>query len=143
VSASATAGTYSYTVTASSNGYVTETFVYSFVIQADPVVSYKTVKLSVYFNLRSSVLRTDQKSKLLRFIRQFAPKVIDGTVDGYIQWIGAVDKTFIPLSLARARVVAKFISDHGLKSPLVIRGMSVLNSSNAARVSIIGLRCNV
>jgi outer membrane protein OmpA-like peptidoglycan-associated protein len=143
VSASATAGTYSFTVTASSNGYVTETFVVSFVIQTDPVVSYKTVKLSVYFNLRSSVLRTDQKSKLLSFIRQFAPKVIDGTVDGYIQWIGAVDKTFIPLSLARARVVAKFISDNGLKAPLVIRGMSVLNSSNAARVSMVELRCSV
>jgi outer membrane protein OmpA-like peptidoglycan-associated protein len=142
VSTSATVGTHSFTVTATSAGYVTETFVYSLVIKAavvTPQPSYTSRKLSVYFSLGSSKLTEFQKSRLLSFIGNLAPKVIDGLVIGFVQRSSSKGKD-MALSLARARVVAKFLSSHGVKASLQVKGMGVLNSSAAARVVGLTLR---
>jgi len=142
VSTSATVGTHSFTVTATSAGYVTETFGFSIVIKAavvTPQPSYTSRKLSVQFSPGSFKLSEQQKSRLLIFIGDLEPKVIDGLVYGFVQK-SSNSGNDMALSLARARVVAKFLSSHGVKASLQVMGTGVLNSSAAARVARITLR---
>jgi outer membrane protein OmpA-like peptidoglycan-associated protein len=142
VSTTATVGTHSFTVTATSAGYVTETFVYSLVIKAagvPPIAIYKTLKFSVYFGPGSSKLTLYQQGRLLIFIKKLAPKVIDGLVYGYVQKSNS-KRNDIALSLARARVVSKFLSLHGVKAPLQVKGKGSLNSSAASRTVRLSLR---
>ena len=143
VSSVATAGTYSFTVTASSAGYVTQAFVYSLVIKAAQVVppapSYGTLKLRVYFNSDSSQLTVGQKASISRFIGTLGKKVVGGSVYGYVQRSQSQSKD-TALAFARSRTVAKFLAAKKVKAPLQIIGKGILNSSDAARVVIVTLR---
>jgi outer membrane protein OmpA-like peptidoglycan-associated protein len=142
VSNSATVGTFNFTVSATSVGYVTQTYVYPLAIQAAdlaPLTSYVTVKLDVYFSPGSSIISGTQKVAILRFLAKVPKKTSDGTVLGYVQRTG-YDSNDTKLSSARARVIAKFLVDHGVKAPLVALGKGVLNGSSAARVTSISLR---
>ena len=143
VSTVATAGTYSFTVTASSAGYAAQIFVYSLVIKAaqavPPAPSYKTVKFRVYFNGDSSQLRVAQKASIVHFLGALGKKVVGGSVDGYVRRSKSQSKD-TALSIARARAVAKFLSSKRVKAPLQITGKGILNSSNLARVVIVTLR---
>ena len=139
VSTTATVGTHSFTVTATSAGYVTETFGYSLVIKAavaPPIAIYKTLKFSVYFGPGSSKLTLYQQGRLLIFIKKFEPKVIDGLVYGYVQRSNSTRNDFA-LSLARARVVSKFLFLHGVKAPLQVKGKGSVNSSAASRTVLL------
>jgi outer membrane protein OmpA-like peptidoglycan-associated protein len=143
VSTVANAGTYSFTVTATSAGYVTQTYVYSLVLKDAPVVppapSYKTIKFSVYFNGDSSQLAVDQKARIVRFLGALGQKVVGGSVYGYVQRTKSQSKD-MALSVARARAVAKFLSTKKVTPSLQITGKEILNSSAAARVAIVTLR---
>jgi len=136
---SATVGTHSFTVSALSLGYSTQTYVYPLVIKDAGASKYVTMKLSVNFSSGSSKLSNAQKSKILRFVKKYAPKIVDGIVIGYVQRTKKTsnDKT---LSAARAQVIAKFLAANGVKVPLLTQGSGVLDGSDAARVSTISLR---
>jgi len=136
---SATVGTHSFTVSALSLGYSTQTYVYPLVIKDAAASKYVTIKLSVNFSSGSSKLSIVQKAKILLFIIKVKPKIVDGIVIGYVQRTKKTsnDKT---LSAARAQVIAKFLAANGVKVPLLTQGSGVLDGSNAARVSTISLR---
>jgi outer membrane protein OmpA-like peptidoglycan-associated protein len=104
-----------------------------------PIAIYKTLKFSVYFGPGSSKLTLYQQRRLLIFIEKLAPKVIDGLVYGYVQKSNS-KRNDIALSLARARVVSKFLSLHGVKAPLQVKGKGSLNSSAASRTVRLSLR---
>ena len=142
VSTSVAVGTYSFTVTATSPGYVTETYVYSLVIKAvvvPPIAIYKTIKFSVHFAPGSSKLTRYQQGRLLKFVKNVAPKVIDGSVYGFVQRTHCT-RNDMALSISRARVVAKFLYSHGVKASLQVKGKGVLNSNAASRTASITLR---
>jgi len=136
---SATVGTHSFTVSALSLGYFTQTYVYPLVIKDAAASKYVTIKLSVNFSSGSSKLSIVQKAKILLFVIKVKPMIVDGIVIGYVQKTkkSSNDKT---LSAARAQVIAKFLAANGVKVPLLTQGSGVLNGSNAARVSTISLR---
>jgi outer membrane protein OmpA-like peptidoglycan-associated protein len=142
VSTTATVGTHSFTVTATSAGYVTQTYLYSLVINAavvPPTPTYTTKKLSVYFNLGSSRITSHQKERLLSFIRNLAPGAIDGVVYGYVQSPSSKSER-AKLSLARARAVADFLYFHGVRVTLQVKGKGILNSNASARVARVTVR---
>jgi outer membrane protein OmpA-like peptidoglycan-associated protein len=136
---SATVGTHSFTVSALSLGYFTQTYAYPLVIKDAAASKYVTIKLSVNFSAGSSKLSIVQKAKILLFVNKVKPKIVDGIVIGYVQRTKKTsnDKT---LSAARAQVIAKFLAANGVKVPLLTQGSGVLNGSNAARMSTISLR---
>ena len=159
---SATVGTHSHTVSAWSNGYVTQTYVYPIVIKAAAVVppvvvppvvvppvvvppvvvpaaaSYKTVKATVSFKARSSKLSTAEKRKLRSIAKKYNTKITGGTIVGYVQR-DSTRANDNKLSAARARVIAKYLASQGVKVSLVTQGKGVLSSSVSARKSMITL----
>ena len=139
VSNTASLGTHSFTVSATSVGYVTQNYVYPLIIKDALASKYTTIKLSVNFSSGSSKLSNAQKAKILRFVIKFAPKIVDGIVIGFVQRTkkSSNDKS---LSAARAKVIAKFLAANGVTVPLLTQGSGVLNGSKAARVSTITLR---
>jgi outer membrane protein OmpA-like peptidoglycan-associated protein len=142
VSNTATVGTHSFTVTATSDGYDTKTYPFTLLIKAAVVIptsTYTTKKLSVYFNPDSSKLTSQQKTRLLSFFRNSPSNVNLGIVYGYVKSPSERSKS-ISLSLARARVVANFLTSNGLSAPLQVRGKGVLNSTDGARVVSLTLR---
>jgi outer membrane protein OmpA-like peptidoglycan-associated protein len=142
VSNTATVGTYNFTVSATSAGYVTQTYVYPLAIQAAdllPPATFSALKFSVFFSPGSSKISSKQRASILQKIGKVLPKIVSGTVLGYVQRTG-YRLNDVKLSIARARVIAKFLVDHGVTAPLVIRGEGVLNANNNSRLTSISLR---
>ena len=104
-----------------------------------PVVTTKSEKLKVAFSERSSKLSAKEKKKLLKVVAKMGSKVTGGKVVGYVQLDGnnANDRK---LSTARARAVAKFLSDNGIKVRLVTKGNGALNKKESSRRASITLR---
>jgi len=100
--------------------------------------SKKSLTLTVAFAAGSSTLSAKEKTKLLRALANVGSKVTRGTIAGYVQRDGnsSNDKK---LSAARARVIARFLADHGIKVHLVATGKGALNSSEGARKAVITL----
>ena len=99
----------------------------------------KSLKLRVTFGERSSELTAAEKKKIRKAIATAGPKVISGTVVGYVQRENyrANDKA---LSAARAKAVVKFLRANGVKVPLVSMGKGALNSSKTSRKAVLNLR---
>jgi outer membrane protein OmpA-like peptidoglycan-associated protein len=98
-----------------------------------------SLKLRITFSERSSKLTWAQKKKLRKAIAIAGPKVISGTVVGYVQRenYAANDKV---LSAARAKSVAQFLSANGVKVRLVSMGKGALNSNKTSRKAVLNLR---
>ena len=98
-----------------------------------------SLKLRITFSERSSKLTWAQKKKLRKAIAIAGPKVISGTVVGYVQRenYAANDKV---LSAARAKSVAQFLSANGVKVRLVSMGKGALNSNKTSRTAVLNLR---
>jgi outer membrane protein OmpA-like peptidoglycan-associated protein len=98
-----------------------------------------SLKLRITFSERSSKLTWAQKKKLRKAIAIAGPKVISGTVVGYVQRenYAANDKV---LSAARAKSVAQFLSANGVKVRLVSMGKGALNSNKTSRQAVLNLR---
>ncbi|MCX6417477.1 MAG: OmpA family protein [Actinobacteria bacterium] len=99
----------------------------------------KSLKLSVAFDAGSSKLTAKEKKKLLRAIAKVGKKVTSGTVVGYVQR-GSNSANDKKLSAARAKVVARFLADHGIKVRLVASGKGALNSKKTSRKATVVLR---
>ena len=138
VSSSATVGTKLFTVTASSPGYIPQSFIYSFEIKGG-VSSFKSIRSTVYFEPGSSKLLVAEKWRILKLIGKVAPKVIDGAIFGYVQENGQI-ANYRKLSTARARVLAKFFKDHGVTARLQTQGKGALNPNPSARKVTFTLR---
>ena len=104
-----------------------------------PVLTNKSMKLKASFSERSSKLSAKEKKKLLKVVASMGSKVTGGKVVGYVQLDGnmANDKK---LSTARARAVAKFLADNGIKVRLVTKGNGALNNKESSRRANITLR---
>ena len=98
-----------------------------------------SLNLPITFSERSSKLTWAQKKKLRKAIAIAGPKVISGTVVGYVQRENytANDKV---LSAARAKAVAQFLSANGVKVRLVSMGKGALNSNKTSRKAVLNLR---
>jgi len=138
VLSSATVGTKLFTVTASSPGYIPQSFIYSFEIKGG-VSSFKSIRSTVYFEPRSSKLLVVEQRRLLKLIGKVAPKVTDGAIFGYVQENGQT-ANYRKLSTARARVLAKFFKDHGVTARLQTQGKGALNPNPSARKVTFTLR---
>ena len=104
-----------------------------------PVLTNKSMKLKVSFSERSSKLSAKEKKKLLRVVANVGSKVTGGKVIGYVQLDGNTSNDR-KLSTARARAVAKFLSDNGIKVRLVTKGKGALNNKESSRRANITLR---
>ena len=137
ISNSATVGIHQFTVTATSNGYTTQTFVCNFEIKAAPVITpdTKTLSFSVYFAAESSKLSSQEQRRILQLISTLASRVIRGTVYGYVRTTSN-HANDMKLSAARAKVVARFLTAHGVIVPLITQGKGVLGNSVKARKAV-------
>jgi outer membrane protein OmpA-like peptidoglycan-associated protein len=72
-------------------------------------------------------------------LAKFGPKIISGTIFGYVQ---SSDKSNndVRLSTARARVIAKYLADQGVKVPLLTQGKGALNASAKSRAVMLTIR---
>jgi outer membrane protein OmpA-like peptidoglycan-associated protein len=104
-----------------------------------PVLTNKSMKLKVSFSERSSKLSAKEKKKLLRVVANVGSKVTGGKVIGYVQLDGNASNDR-KLSTARARAVAKFLADNGIKVRLVTKGKGALNNKESSRRANITLR---
>jgi outer membrane protein OmpA-like peptidoglycan-associated protein len=104
-----------------------------------PVLTNKSMKLKVSFSERSSKLSAKEKKKLLRVVANVGSKVTGGKVIGYVQLDGNTSNDR-KLSTARARAVAKFLADNGIKVRLVTKGKGALNNKESSRRANITLR---
>jgi outer membrane protein OmpA-like peptidoglycan-associated protein len=104
-----------------------------------PVLTNKSMKLKVSFSERSSRLSAKEKKKLLRVVSNMGSKVTGGKVVGYVQLDGNTSNDR-KLSTARARAVAKFLADNGIKVRLVTKGKGALNNKESSRRANITLR---
>ncbi len=98
----------------------------------------KSLEFTVSFAAGSSKLSDVEKKKLLGAIAKIKSKVIKGEVVGYVQQYGDSSNSY-KLSLARARVVAAFLSDHGIKIRLVASGKGELDSKAKSRKATVQL----
>jgi outer membrane protein OmpA-like peptidoglycan-associated protein len=139
VSHTATLGTHSYTVTATSPGHFRQRQVHDFKIFASVVPpSSGTMSFTVSFAPDSSVLSALQKSVILRFLGNKALNVSSGSIVGYVRRTSDTANA-VTLSIARARVVKRFLIANGVAVPLRASGMGVLNSSASARNASVSL----
>lgn len=104
-----------------------------------PVLTNKSIKLKASFSERSSKLSAKEKKKLLRVVASMGSKVTGGKVVGYVQLDGNTSNDR-KLSTARARAVAKFLADNGIKVRLVTKGKGALNNKESSRRANITLR---
>ncbi len=104
-----------------------------------PVLTNKSMKLKASFSERSSKLSAKEKKKLLKVVTNMGSKVTGGKVVGYVQLDGNASNDR-KLSTARARAVAKFLADNGIKVRLVTKGNGALNNKESSRRANITLR---
>ena len=104
-----------------------------------PVLTNKSMKLKVSFSERSSKLSAKEKKKLRRVVANVGSKVTGGKVIGYVQLDGNTSNDR-KLSTARARAVAKFLADNGIKVRLVTKGKGALNNKESSRRANLTLR---
>lgn len=142
ISSTAPVGIHLFTVTASSFGHSSHSYLHSFQVienALNPADSkLKSIAFKVNFQIRSSYLSTVEKGKILKLIGKIAPKITNGTIIGYVQQNGKTD-TYSALSIARSRVIAKYLSEIGVKAPLKSGGNGAFNATVAARMAIVTL----
>ena len=104
-----------------------------------PTTSHKSIKVTINFKSGSSKLSATEKIKLWLLLAKFGPKIISGTIFGYVQ---SSDKSNndVRLSTARARVIAKYLADQGVKVPLLTQGKGALNASAKSRAVMLTIR---
>jgi outer membrane protein OmpA-like peptidoglycan-associated protein len=150
ISSTAPAGVYLFSVSANAPGYVSQTFVYSFEVKAASVpyvgsgtgtspgtgntlpTTAKSLKFDVNFAPGSSKISTADQKRVLLLVSKIVKKVTSGQVVGYVQTTN-YSSNDLKLSLTRAKVMSKFLSDHGIKVRLTTSGKGALSSSSKAR----------
>ena len=106
------------------------------VLQAPKAAPKKFAKATVTFSSGSAWLSAKAKATLSTLAKKVGAKTSAGLVLGYVQPYGK-GPTSPALAMQRAKVVAKYLSVHGVKVPLATRGDgSVASGTNARKASV-------